>query len=144
MWKEKWLGNQKKWLPLNQQHFFDWLLLDCIAYTSTIKLMNKHHFYYLHLTADTMTFADWGGRHSDIRNSNSTHAYWGMHNGCWKDWLYDLSVPSTVHCQNMHKPWSRNFKLSEQVPKNALDPKVSQAAAPQDLPRTCGAVSNVF
>lgn len=28
--------------------------------------------------------------------------------------------------------------------KKALDPKVSRAAAPQDLPRTCGAVSNVF
>lgn len=47
----------------------------------------------------------------------------------------------TLQYLNIQKAWSRNFSLSEQA---AQDQRVSQAAALLDLPRSCGAVSNVF
>lgn len=52
MWKEKWFGNQNKWLSLNQlcDSIFFWLIVtgNGITPKSKIKWFTRHHMYYLH------------------------------------------------------------------------------------------------
>lgn len=131
---------------------FFWLMIfgNSFAYQSITSLINKHNIYYLQFCQLTLLYIGWFTLSEQVgiqAHFDSTHAYWWMYNGCWKDRLDDLSFSrQTLQPQGLSTT-ATSINLGRRISGSVSNQKCKgskRLAAPHALPGTCDAVSNVF
>lgn len=128
VWKWR---NVKEWPSLNQPR-------RSISWNNYDSACIRKYIPFLHLTAARGSFPDWRGR----REAHMPAEGCIMAVERWRVWPFSQKTVA-LNSSGVLKPWSKNFRLSEQVTTRAQDPKVRKAGMLWDH-RTASDVVGVY